>query len=247
MFDDDPNSHNIESESRTSALKTLRRFFFVAWKVSPVRTIAQVLFSLVDGCFPIGTLWASRGLVNVIVAILANEAAPSLQTAAPWVIALVVLALARSLTGTCAGYVTWQLQHRIENYHHRVLIEAATQINFVVFDQPQTYDLIQRARKAFEHRLTNLLLFLTEIGKLFATLVGYGVILWIVDPILVLVVLPAIPSAWLKIRAAQTGYIYDYDATPIRRMMRYILDLLLGPASGQEVRLFGLFDRLWGR
>ena len=248
MYDKDTNSTNTELESRPSARKTLRRFFFVAWKVSPVRTVAQVFFSLVDGLFPIGTLWASRGLVNVIVAILANEAAPSLETAAPWVIALVLLALVQSLTGTCAGYVGWHLRHRIENYQHRALLEAATHIDFVVFDQPQTYDLIQRARQALGHRLTNLLLFLADIAKFSATLVGYGVILWIVDPLLVLVVtLPAIPSAWLKIKAAGTGYIHDYDATPIRRMMGYMISLLLGPASGQEVRIFGLFDCFWRR
>lgn len=248
MFDNSSDSSSTETESRSSARKTLRRFFFVAWKVSPLRTIAQVFFSLLDGCFPIGILWASRGLVNVIAAILTNEVVPSLETTAPWVITLVLLALVQSLTGTCAGYVAWQMQHRIENFQQRALLEAAAHIDFAVFDQPQTYDLIQRSRKALGHRLTNFQLFLTDVGKLSATLVGYGVILWLVDPLLVgIVVLPAIPSAWLKIRAAHKGYTYDYDATPIRRMMGYMLDLLLGPASGQEVRLFGLFDRLFAR
>ena len=239
---------NTESVSRPSALKTLRRFCFVAWHVSPFGAIVQALLTLVYGCIPIGILWASRGLVNLIAAILADEIEPSLQTAAPWVIALVLLAILRNVTGTYDSYLRWKMQNFIRLHQQRALIEAATHIDFDVFDQPQIYDLIQRARQALDHRLTNLLRFLTEIGQLCITLVGYGVLLWIADPLLVLVVvLPAIPSAWLKIKTAQSGYIHDYDATPVRRMMAYMLSLLLGSSSGQEVRLYGLFKPIFGR
>ena len=248
MASDNSHAPNSEPESRPSAIKTLRRFCFVAWHVSPFGAIAQALITLIYGGIPIGTLWASRGLVNLIAAILADEAEANLQTAAPWVIALVVLAILRNVTGTYDSYLRWKIQNFIRLHQQRALIEAATHIDFDVFDQPQTYDLIQRARQALDHRLTNLLRFLTEIGQLCITLVGYGVLLWIADPLLVLVVvLPAIPSAWLKIKTAQSGYIHDYDATPVRRMMAYMLSLLLGSSSGQEVRLYGLFSPIFGR
>ena len=248
MDSNSSDSPNTASASRPSAIKTLRRFFFVAWHVSPFGAIVQAIITLIYGCIPVGILWASRGLVNLIAAILANETEPSLQTAAPWVIALALLAILRNVTGTYDSYLRWKMQGRIKLHQQRALIEAATQINFAFFDQPQTYDLIQRARQALGHRLTNVLRFLTEIGQLLVTLVGYGVLLWIADPLLVLVVvLPAIPSAWLKIRSAESGYIHDYDATPIRRMMAYTLSLLLGSSSGQEVRLYGLKDHLFGR
>ncbi len=243
MASDNSHTPNTESESRPSAINTLRRFCFVAWHVSPFGAIAQALITLIYGGIPIGTLWASRGLVNLIAAILADEAESNLQTAASWVIALVLLAIFRNIAGTYDSYLRWKMQNRIRLYQQRLLIEAATHIDFAVFDQPQTYDLIQRARQALEHRLVNVLRFLTEIGQLCVTLVGYGILLWIADPLLV-VVLPAIPSAWLKIKTAQSGYIHDYDATPVRRMMGYMLSLLLGSSSGQEVRLYGLFSPL---
>ncbi len=241
-------SPNTESEYRPSAVKTLRRFFFVAWRVSPFGAIAQALLTLVHGFIPIGILWASRGLVNLITAILAKETEPSLETAAPWVVALVGLALFRNITGTYDGYLRWKMQNRIKVHQQHALLEAATHIDFTLFDQPQTYDLIQRARQALDHRLTNFLRFLTEIGQLCVTLVGYGVLLWIADPLLVLVVvLPAIPSAWFKVRTAEKAYTYNYHTTPVRRMMDYMIALLLGSSSGQEVRLYGLFDRFFGR
>ena len=248
MDSNNTHSPNTASESRPSAVQTLRRFFFVAWHVSPFGAIAQALLTLVHGCIPIGILWASRGLVNLITAILAKETEPSLETAAPWIIALVLLATVRNVVGTCDGYLRWKMQNHIKVHQQHALLEAATHIDFSLFDQPQTYDLIQRARQALDHRLTNFLRFLTEIGQLCVTLVGYGVLLWIADPLLVLVVvLPAIPSAWLKVKAAKRGYLYDYYATPVRRMMDYMLGLLLGSSSGQEVRLYGLFDRFFGR
>ena len=242
------NSHASNTEPRPSRIKTLRRFFFVAWHVSRFGAIMQAILTLIYGCIPVGTLWASRGLVNLIAAIVADETEPSLQTAAPWVIALVLLAILRNVTDTYDSYLRWKMQNRIRLHQQRALIEAATHIDFALFDQPQIYDLIQRARQSLDHRLTNVLRFITEIGQLCVTLVGYGVLLWIADPLLVVVVvLPAIPSAWLKVRAAESGYIHDYDATPIRRMMAYMLSLLLGSSSGQEVRLYGLFDPFFKR
>ena len=243
----DTHSANTTSHQRSSAIKTLRRFFFVAWRVSPFGAIAQALLTLLHGCIPIGILWASWGLVNLITAILAQDAEPRLAVAAPWILALVLLSTLRNIAGTCDGYLRWKLQNRIKQHQQHVLLQAATDIDFAVFDQPETYDLIQRARQALDHRLTNFLRFLTEIGQYCVTLIGYGVLLWIADPLLVLVVvLPALPSAWLKVKAAEQGYIHDYDATPLRRMMDYMIGLLLGSASAQEVRLYGLFDHFFG-
>ena len=248
MDSNNTHSPNTASETRPSALKTLRRFFFVSWRVSPFGAIAQALLTLIHGLIPIGILWASRGLVNLITAILAQEAEPSLETAAPWVIALVLLATLRNISGTYDGYLRWKMQNRIKVHQQHALIEATTHIDFALFDQPQTYDLIQRARQALDHRLTNFLRFLTEIGQLCVTLVGYGVLLWVADPLLVLVVvLPAVPSAWFKVKTAEKRYIYDYHTTPVRRMMDYMIGLLLGSSSAQEVRLYGLFDRFFGR
>ena len=248
MNTENTHSTNTKSDSRPSAIKTLRRFFFVAWHASRFGAIAQALLTLTHGAIPIGILWASRELVDLIAAFLDNDADLSLETAAPWVIALVLLAMLRNIAGTCDGYLQWKMRNLIGLHQQGALLEATTHIDFAVFDQPQTYDLIQRARQALGHRLTNLLRFLTEIGQLCVTLVGYGVILWIADPLLVLVVaLPALPSAWIKVKTAERRYSHDYAATPVRRMMDYMLSLLLGTSSGQEVRLYGLFNLLFGR
>ena len=248
MHTDNTHAANTESESRPSAIKTLRRFFFVAWHASRFGAIAQALLTLTHGCIPIGILWASKELVDLIAAFLDEEADLNLETAAPWVVALVLLAMLRNIAGTCDGYLQWKMRNLIGLHQQGALLEATTHIDFAVFDQPETYDLIQRARQALGHRLTNLLRFLTEIGQLCVTLVGYGVLLWLADPLLVLVVvLPALPSAWLKVKTAERRYSHDYAATPVRRMMDYMLSLLLGSSSGQEVRLYGLFNLLFGR
>lgn len=248
MVNENTHSANSASETRPSALKTLRRFFFVAWRASRFGAIAQALLTLVHGGIPIGILWASKELVDLIAAFVDQEADLNLETAAPWVAALVLLAMLRNIAGTCDGYLRWKMNNLIGLHQQGALLEATTHLDFAVFDQPQTYDLIQRARQALGHRLTNLLRFLTEIGQLCVTLVGYGVLLWLADPLLVLVVvLPALPSAWLKVKTAERRYSHDYAATPVRRMMDYMLSLLLGTASGQEVRLYGLFNLLFGR
>ena len=150
MDTNNTHSPNTESESRPSAVKTLRRFFFVAWHVSPFGAIAQALLTLVHGCIPIGILWASRGLVNLITAILAKETEPSLETAAPWIIALVLLATVRNVVGTCDGYLRDGRYRTTLKFINSTPYSKPRRISTsAVFDQPQTYDLIQRGATGF--------------------------------------------------------------------------------------------------
>ena len=133
MNTDNTHTPNSESESRPSAIKTLRRFFFVAWHASRFGAIAQALLTLTHGCIPIGILWASRELVNLIAAFIDEEADLNLETAAPWVIALVLLAMFRNIAGTCDGYLRWKMKNLIGLHQQGALLEATTHIDFAVF------------------------------------------------------------------------------------------------------------------
>ena len=119
----DTHSPDTTSSQRPSVIKTLRRFFFVAWQVSPFGAIAQAFLTLLHGCIPIGVLWASRGLVNLITAILAQETEARFAVAVPWILALVLLSTLRNIAGTCDGYLRWKLQNRIKpvSYTHLTL------------------------------------------------------------------------------------------------------------------------------
>lgn len=59
---DSHNSNSVTTESvpRLSAIKTLRRFFFVAWHVSPFGVIAQVLLTHIYGCTPVRIIGATH-------------------------------------------------------------------------------------------------------------------------------------------------------------------------------------------
>lgn len=152
----------------------------------------------------------------------------------------VVSSLQWALTGYMKPVISLQLE--------QALLEAGADTELAQLEQPRMADRMQRARDALGYRMTNLLTFVARIGRLAVTLAGYAVLLWMATPVLAVVVaLPAVPSVWLKVRAAQSGYIHDYDATPLRRMMAYLQGQLLGAGSGQDVRVFGLFHHLHSR
>ena len=152
---------------------------------------------------------------------------------------------------TVEWVLTGALKPRIQLALERQILHAAVSIPLAQFEQPDLHDRLQRAREALGYRMTNLMLQVAESTQAVVTLLAYGTVLWLASPWLTLVVLlPAAPSAWLKVRAAQSGYIHDYDATPVRRMMAYIRGLVLGASSGQEVRVFRLathFKERWSK
>ena len=234
--------------SHPPTLATLWRFSGAAWRASPPGALADVALTFIAGLIPAAMLWAGRGLVNAIAAAVAGHAPRALPPLLPWVVALAVIAVAGSLAHTAAWALTGFMRPKISLTLERSLLEAAASIDLIRLEQPEVYDQLEHARAALGYRLTNLLLFLATVIRLAATLAAYAALLWTASPYLTLVVaLPALPSAWLKVRAARSGYIHDYDATPVRRMMAYLRGLLLGGASGQEVRLFGLTGHFGSR
>jgi ATP-binding cassette, subfamily B, bacterial len=240
-------SGNPDAPAAT-AFRTLFRFSVDAWRASPALTLGQVGLTLAEGAIPAGTLWAGSRLVNVIAGILIGTEPSNLRRALPLAGALAALVLAGSASNSVRSYWLTRLDPLVRLRQERLLLEAASRIDLVLYEQPATYDLIQRARSALGYRLSNLFLFLTRMLQQAASMVAYAGVLWAARPILALiVVLPALPSAWLKVRAAQSGYTHDYDPTPSRRLMAYMVSLLLGRATGQEVRLFGLREELLDR
>ena len=241
--------------ARAPALAVLGRFSLAAWRASPAGALADAALTLIAGIVPVAELWAARGLVNAIAATVAHSGTGAvagslhlLSPLLPWAVALVVLGvvgkgaftLQWALTGYMKPVISLQLEQR--------LLEAGAAIELAGFEQPRAYDRMQRARDALGYRMTNLLTIAARIGQVLVTLAGYAALLWVANPALALVVvLPTVPSVWLKVRAARSGYTHDYDATPLRRMMAYLQGLLLGAGSGQEVRVFGLFAHIRDR
>ena len=232
--------------------RVLLRFSTAAWRASPPAALTQVLLMVLQGLIPAAMLWAGRGLVNAIAAIVKTpgpHGAGALGPLLPWALALAALSAAASLGHTVEWVLIGALKPRIQLALERQILHAAVSIPLAQFEQPDLHDRLQRAREALGYRMTNLMLQLAESAQGVVTLLAYGTVLWLASPWLTLVVLlPAAPSAWLKVRAAQSGYIHDYDATPVRRMMAYVRGLILGSSSGQEMRVFRLathFKERW--
>ncbi|HET6385686.1 MAG TPA: ABC transporter ATP-binding protein [Armatimonadota bacterium] len=229
------------------ALDTLARFSTASWRESRVPSTCQALAVLVQGAAPALALWASSRLVNIVAAAPLHFSR-SITAAVPWIAALVLLHFAAGAAKSLNWYLLGRVQEQVRLRQERELLEAASSVDYVLLEQSETYDLLQRARNALSSRLTNLVLFVMEILQNAVTLVGYLILLLAASPFLAMVVvLPAVPSAALKMAAARTTYIHDYDAAPARRRMAYYISVLLGQKAGQEVRLFGLSDELWRR
>lgn len=226
---------------------TLLRFSTEAWKASPAGALAEALLTLVEGVLPAASLWAGRELVNAWIA-FDGGVVDQVSAMAPWAVLLAVLAAAGHLAGTWREDLVVRLKPLIGLRLEKELLAAASRMQLERYEEAETYDSMVRARSALGYRLTNMLSFLARIIRHAVALFAYGIVLFSVTPLLALiVVLPAIPSVAFKVRAARSGYVHDYNATPVRREMSYIQDLMLGRHAAPEVRVFGLFSHFADR
>lgn|GEM_PF-3537352 len=231
-----------------SPWRTLLRFSLAAWRACPAGALGEVALVLLSGALPAATLWAGRGAVDAMAAMVSGRSPRALGPLLPWAAALAALAAATHLAAAGRAALTAFLRPRVGVRLERALLEAASGIDLAAYEQADTFDRLERSRAVLGYRLTNILVFLTEIGVAGATLAAYTGLLWAASPYLALAVaLPAVPSMALKVWSAREGYVHDYDAAPVRRRMGYMRSLLLGASPGQEVRLFGLTAHLNSR
>lgn len=232
---------------RLTALTHLPPLFKMVYQTNRGYTIAIVLLRVVRASVPLALLWVGKLIIDGVVAAIA---AHSSGAAIDWrsLAFLVGLELGIAVVGEGLARGSSLLESLLgdlfaNRISERMLAHAAV-LDLEQFEDSETYDRLERARRQTVGRIGLLAIVLNSAQEL-ATLVTLAAVLLLYVPwLLLLLAVSVIPSFLGEARFAQLGYSLLYQWTPERRTLDYLRYVGASDVSIKEVKLFGLSDFL---
>lgn len=232
---------------RLTALTHLPPLFKMVYQTNRGYTIAIVLLRVVRASVPLALLWVGKLIIDGVVAAIA---AHSSRAAIDWrsLAFLVGLELAIAVVGEGLARGSSLLESLLgdlfaNRISERMLAHAAV-LDLEQFEDSETYDRLERARRQTVGRIGLLAIVLNSAQEL-ATLVTLAAVLLLYVPwLLLLLAVSVIPSFLGEARFAHLGYSLLYQWTPERRTLDYLRYVGASDVSIKEVKLFGLSDFL---
>lgn len=231
---------------RLRALQNVPPLLRMVWETSPFLTIASVSLRLVAALLPVTLLWVSKLIIDLVVKAIQHQPIDRSEIwkllALELCLAVLSDALSRAIT-----LVDSLLGDRFTNHISVKLMDHATTLDLVSFEDPVFYDKMERARRQTTARL-GMLASLAGMGQQFVTLLSLLSAVILFSPwLLLLLVAATAPVFWGESRFAMLSYSMLYRYTPERRELDYLRYLGASNESAKEIKIFGLGKHLAGR
>jgi ATP-binding cassette, subfamily B, bacterial len=231
---------------RIRALRNIPPLLRMLWDNSPSITAATVVLRLVSALIPAGQLVIGKLIIDQVVNSIRGLPVNPHRI---WVylgyeIALVVLS---DLLSRAVNLCDSLLGDKFTNYITLRLMEHASQLDLVSFEDPVFYDKLERARRQTTARL-GMLAMLAGMGQQLVTLFSLAAIVVSYSPwFLVLMIAAVVPAFLGETKFAMLAYSILYRWTPERRELDYLRMLGASSQSAKEVKIFGLGQYLADR
>lgn len=237
-------------KERLQALRYVVPLLRLVYQTHRGYTVAIIALRIVGGLLPVAVLWVGKLIVDGVVAAVqaAGAGQPTdwqglaLLVGIELLIATVGEALARG-----SSLLESLLGDLFSNRMSIRLLEHAATLDLSQFEDPDTYDHLERARRQTVGRL-GLLGLVLGMSQSLITLVSLSAALVLYVPwLLVLLAISVIPSFLGETHFASLGYSLLFRWTPERRLLDYLRWVGATDITVKEVKLFGLASFLTRR
>lgn len=242
----------------------------IGWRSSPWLTIGLVTSTAIMGLLPAVTASLGRLLVNTVVGAIEAHAAhkpavtslalplPGATLRSPEMAiteAIIVLAIVQFLVymvSTAAGGIRniaqQLLQERVSQTVELMIMTKADELDLAFFEGSRSYDLMHQARREASTRSMTMITTTATLVQTVMTFASMIALLAGLSPWLAAVaVLAPIPAFAADARYGKRGFLVSLLASPLRRRMEYLTQLLATDTYAKEVKLFGLGGYLANR
>ncbi len=231
---------------RLQALGNIPPLLKMVWQTSPALSIWTLLLRAIAALFPLATLWVSKLIIDLVVRSLRHQ---HVDRSLIWKLLIIelLLAVGSDTLGRFITLVDSLLGDRFTNYVSIRLMEHATSLDLVSFEDPVFYDKMERARRQTTARL-GMLASLASMAQQFLTLISMlSAVIFFYPWLLLLLLAATIPVFLGETRFAMLNYSMLYRYTPERRELDYLRYLGASNESAKEVKIFGLGQYLANR
>ena len=229
---------------KRDALRTLPQLIRLVWDTHRAYTVAMVALRLARGIIPVIALWVGKLIIDAVIHAAAGRGPGMLWRL---VVLELVVVLIGEILARASALVESLLGDRFSNHVSVRLMEHAATLDLAQFENPSTYDHLERARQQTTGRIS-LLGQLFGMGQDGLTLMTLAAALVTYNPWLLLLLVAAVfPSFLGETHYAALSYSLLFKRTPERRELDYLRFVGASDETAKEVQMFGLVPWLTER
>ncbi len=232
-----------------SLFKQLPGTFRLFWASSPKLAVGLGALTLVAAVLPAAIAYVGKLIVDGVVASASGGGAEVLRGRVLWLVALEFgLMLGSTLVERGLSLTRELLRANLGNLLNERILHKALELELRHFEDSDTYDKMQNARREANSRPLSLVMQAFTIVRNGVTLSTYAVLLMSLAPWSVgVLVVASIPAFIAEARLAAEGFrLYSWRA-PEGRKLNYLEWILTRDSHVKEVKLFGLGPLVLGR
>lgn len=234
-------------KERVRALQYVPKLLRMVYETHRGYTVGIVALRVVRALLPLALLWVGKLIIEAVEAAYRGGAAVEWGYIARLVAIELGLAILAEGWARASSLYESLLGDLFSNRVSVRLMEHAARLDVAQFEDDETYDRLERARRQTVGRIGLLAQILNTVQDLI-TLASLATALFVYVPWLMLLLAVAVVPAFLgETHYAALGYSLLFQWTPERRMLDYLRYTAASDESAKEVKLFGLSPFLIGR
>jgi ATP-binding cassette subfamily B protein len=226
-------------QERLVALGNVPAVLKIVWESGPSVVIFGLISRIFSSLLPVLLLWITKLIIDGIVYAVANH-----QSVPPrfwWLVAAeFTLAILNSFLVRTIDYSDSLLADKYTRYVSIRVLEHASSLDLLAYEDPVYYDRLERARV----QATDRLVMIQAVGRLVQqviTTITLSVSIMFFSPWLMLLLIVGVVPAFLgESHFAFLGYAKNFRQTPVRRQLDYLRVLGGSKEAAKELKLFGL-------
>ena len=235
---------------RFEALKYVPPLLKLVYQTHRGYTVAILALRGLRSFVPLGVLWVGKLIIDgVVSAARAHSGGGSVDF---WYLGgLVGLELGIAVVGEGLARLSSLLESLLSDlFSNRIsvrLMQHAATLDLAQYEDAETYDHLERARRQTAGRIGLIALLLSAAQDLVTLASLAGVLLLQLPWLLLLLLIAVLPSFLGETHYAALGYSLLFQWTPERRLLDYLRYVGASDEMAKEVKLFDLSDFLVGR
>ncbi|MDY7232381.1 ABC transporter ATP-binding protein [Hyalangium rubrum] len=244
-----PPSLKSRLKNAGSLFRQLPGTFRLFWQASPKLAVVLGVLTLVAAVLPAAIAYVGKLIVDGVVAASKEGGAEVLRSRVLGLVGLEFgLMLGSALVDRSLALTRELLRANLGNLLNERILHKALELELRHFEDSDTYDKMQNARREANSRPLSLVMQAFTIVRNLVTLSTYAVLLVALSPWSVVVLVAAsIPAFIAEARLAAAGFrLYSWRA-PEGRKLNYLEWILTRDNHVKEVKLFGLGPLVLGR
>jgi ATP-binding cassette, subfamily B, bacterial len=231
---------------RLSALRNVPTVLDFVWESGRTAVVLGLIARVIAAILPPALFWVSKLIIDLIVKIVTTHQPVGARLW--WLVAAEFgLAVSTGLVGRLIDYLDTLLAGKYMNYISVRVMEHASSLDLIAYEDPVFYDRLERARV----QATDRLYMIQAIGRLIQqmiTTITLSITIMLFSPWLLLLLIAGVIPAFIgETHFAFLGYAKNFRQTPVRRQLDYLRILGGSKEAAKELKLFGLRGFLTGR